>query len=146
MVPNLFNKGMIATVQPALFFSSERHRAIVNNIANVSTPGYKVVDVPVAEFQEAFRRSLEARDDRPVPVFQFLGSAHIAPRADGNGLAADFVETPGEGGILRHDGNNVMIEQEMAKLSRNASYHNALVELLNQQFGLVQSAIRERMR
>lgn len=145
MMQNLFNKGMIATLQPAVFFTSERHRAIANNIANVSTPGYQMLDAPVAEFHDAFARALEGRDERPVPVFEFQGSDHIVPRA-GGGLAVDFLEFPRQSGTLKHDENNLMIELEMSKLSRNAGLHNALVELLNQQFALLQSAIRERVR
>lgn len=145
MFQSMFSKGMIATLQPAVFFTGERHRAIVNNIANVSTPGYQMLDAPVDEFRDAFARALEVRDRRPVPVFEFQGSDHIVPRPSG-GLAVDFLEFPRQAGMLKHDENNLMIELEMAKLSRNGGMHNALVELLNQQFGLLESAIRERVR
>lgn len=144
MIPTLFNKGMIATLQPAVFFTGERHRAIVNNIANISTPGYQMLDAPVEEFRDAFQRALEVRDGRPVPVFDFRGSAHIVPQA-GGGLAVDFQEFPRQVGILKHDENNLFLEQEMGKLARNAGLHNMLVELLNHQFKLLESAIRERM-
>ena len=144
MTPSLFNKGMIAVLQPAVYFTAERHRAIANNIANISTPGYQLVDAPEEEFRDALERAIAERNERPVPVFRFEGSSHILPGADG-GLAVAFKESPREGGTLKHDENNVFVEKEMVKLARNAGRHNMLVELLNQQFGLLQSAIRERL-
>ena len=144
MTPTMFNKGMIAVLQPAIYFTAERHRAITNNIANISTPGYQMVDAPEDEFREALSRAIEERDERPVPVFRFEGSSRILPRPDGN-LAVAFSEFPREAGTLKHDENNVFAEREMVKLARNAGKHNLLVDLLHQQFALLQSAIRERV-
>jgi flagellar basal-body rod protein FlgB len=144
MYQTMFNKGMVATLEPAVYFTAARHRAIVNNIANVSTPGYQMLDAPVEEFREAFQRALEARDERRVPVFDFQGSDRIVPRS-GGGLAVTPREFPREAGILKHDENNLFLEREMAKLARNAGLHNTLLELLNHQFGMLERAIRERV-
>ena len=47
--------------------------------------------------------------------------------------------------MLRHDGNNVDIDREMAALVQNASRFNQALNLLRKQYGEIRMAIAERL-
>jgi len=47
-------------------------------------------------------------------------------------------------GILRHDQNNVDLEQELGLLAKNAGYHNQMALLLRKAFEQIRIAVAER--
>ena len=81
-------KGSIPVLEQMLSFTTARHRAISNNVANVNTPFYKSIDAPEMEFKAALAEAFEGRESRHVPHFEFRGSDHIRPKA-GGGLEVD---------------------------------------------------------
>lgn len=143
MVSTMFNKGAIPVLEQVLYFTSLRHDAIANNIANAETPGYRAVDAPQADFEEAMRRAIEARDEQRIPVFRFEGYGAAKPR-EGGGLSLEFVERD-PSGILRHIENNVDVDLEMGALVKNAMKHNLAAGLLAHQFTLLREAVAERV-
>ena len=112
-IDGMFSFGGIPFLERGLYFASERHRLILDNIANADTPGYRRKDLD----PEAFRRTL---------------------------AAAGRGEDPGREGMLRHDGNNVDLERELALLARNAIHHNELAALLRKAFEEIRMAVAER--
>ncbi len=138
----VFRKGALPLLEKGIYFSAARHRVLVNNVANIDTPFYKVQDLPQGEFQEQLRRSIESRDKRPVRLFDFEDSASI--REMGNGDLDVSVGPSDLPGVLRHSENNVNPEREATKLVRNAGLHNTLTQLLAQEFNLLDAAVRER--
>ena len=110
---SFFGSGAIPFLERGLSFASERHRLILDNIANADTPGYRRKDLDPG----AFRRAL----------------------AEAGGEAE-----PGWQGMLRHDGNNVDLERELALLARNAIYHGEMAALLRKSFEQIRMAAAER--
>jgi flagellar basal-body rod protein FlgB len=96
-----------------------RHRVIAQNIANVNTPGYHRLEV---RFEDELARSLKAGGVRPRP---------------------QIAEAEGDG-YERVDGNNVDIDDEMGRLSKNALLFNAYSQLLANKVGQMRSAITGR--
>ncbi len=119
-----------------LQLQSERHRAVVSNLANQDTPGYKAVEV---DFTQALENATASEAGRlPVAVTH---PRHIAI----GGAPPDFPS----GAVLstitrsnRLDGNSVNAEMEMAKLSQNSLMYNATAEILSAKFRTIRSAIR----
>lgn len=96
----------------------ERDRVIAANIANINTPGYRGREL---SFEEEVRAALESGDD--------LGA--VAPQ-----ITVDET-TP-----TRVDGNNVRLEDQVAKQRENRLLYETYVTMLQGRLGLIDSAIR----
>ncbi|MCP4080443.1 MAG: flagellar biosynthesis protein FlgB [Planctomycetaceae bacterium] len=92
--------------------SEMRQRVISQNIANVNTPGYKSVELGFAEAM-----GVELGEDMEAVVQQT------------------------EGLVEREDGNNVNLEAEMAKLTKNSLEFETYSHLLVAKFSMLRSAI-----
>lgn len=143
MFNTIFTKGSIGYMEQILHFTRARHNAIASNIANVETPTYKSIDLPETEFKEALQKAVEAQGARHVPVFEMEKTLHVRPKELG-GLDIDILERE-EGGFLKHDENNVDIEQEMVDLVKNTGLHNTIAALLDKQFDMLSTAISGRV-
>ncbi|MFN4242027.1 MAG: flagellar basal body rod protein FlgB [Tepidisphaerales bacterium] len=131
-VNRLINGGNLPVVEQMLRFTAARHRLLAENVANLSTPGYRQRDVDPAAFQSMLADRVAQRRGRPVASVRFDDLLGRAPAAS-------------ERGLLFHDGNNRSAEQLMSELSKNALMHNLYAELLNKQFSSIQNALRERV-
>jgi flagellar basal-body rod protein FlgB len=99
-----------------------RHKVIAQNVANVNTPGYHGLDV---SFEEVFSRKLQNGAD--------AASTSVKPK---------IVEMPGK--AERADGNNVDIDAEMGRLSKNTLLFNAYTQILANKLAVMRSAITGR--
>jgi flagellar basal-body rod protein FlgB len=123
----IVDKNMIM-LEKAVSGASLRHKAILNNIANTNTPGYKRIDVD-------FKTSLKTFLDKGI---------------DGKSLkelesvSADIKRE--ENTSLRTDGNNVDIEREMALLAKNSLEYDYYMSLLSRKMRMVKSVINENRR
>jgi flagellar basal-body rod protein FlgB len=142
MYNTIFSKGSIPALEALMHFTTARHKAIANNIANVETPGYKAMDAPEQDFRTALTRAFEDQGRSRVGVFELEPYRNVRPAA--NGLDVRYVESP-EAGILRHIENNVDLDMEMGRMTKNAGLHNLAATLLSHQFGQLRVAISERV-
>lgn len=114
----------------ALDASSLRQHAVSNNIANVNTPGYKAQRV---EFENILEQALSGEGMHRTNE-RHMGVAGM------DDLQGRVVSR--EGTSIRDDGNNVDIDLEMAELSANNIYYNALSSQLNAKYSMVRSVLR----
>ena len=61
----LFGQGTLAGLERSVEYTTARHQALVSNVANADTPGYRRRDVDGAEFHRVLSRAYD-RDDRRV--------------------------------------------------------------------------------
>ncbi|HLN29948.1 MAG TPA: flagellar basal body rod protein FlgB [Gemmataceae bacterium] len=99
-----------------------RHRVIAQNIANVNTPGYHRLGV---SFEEAFTKKLGT-----------------APAQELSAIEPKVLETGG--GAPRADGNDVDMDAEMGRLTKNALLHNMFTQILAGNVATMRSAITGR--
>ena len=142
MLSTMFNRGSVPALEAMMQYTSARHKAIANNIANVETVGYKAMDVPVAGFEKALAQAFDEQRRSPRGVFEMGSGTGVQPTADG--LRFRLVESK-ETGILRHIENNVDLDIEMGKLVKNGGLHNLAASLLSHQFTMMREAIGERV-
>ena len=111
--------------------SSQRNKAIANNIANIDTPGYKRQYVSfAANLEEALRHSrFESLDDK-------VGSIRL-DRLRGRQY------TDAVGYSYRLDGNNVDIETENAELAKNNLLYNGLTQSITAEFQNLRAAMNK---
>lgn len=127
-IDRLLNDGAEPLLEQTLRFTSARHKLIAQNVVNISTPGYRQQDLSVDKFQ----RLLAERAD------QASASAPGSVSFDDIGGEVEDAHR----GILFHDGQTRSMEQLMTDQAKNALMHNLAIELLREQFQLMQAALR----
>jgi flagellar basal-body rod protein FlgB len=133
MISNLFNSTTIPVLEQVVNFAQERHQVLAGNIANLDTPGYRTRDLSTDDFHASLRQALEARDQQSASFVQTNeGRNPFAP------VKADLE------GILRHDDDNVGLEQQLMAMAKNQMQHNLAITVMNNQLQLIGAAISER--
>ena len=125
------NESDAPVLEQMLRFTAARHRLIAENVANLSTPGYRQKDLSLEKFQAMLGERVEQKH-------------RGAPGAvDFSDIGAE-VENPRRG-ILFHDGNNRSVEQLMSDQAKNAMMHNMVIEMLRKQFQTMEMALKDRV-
>jgi flagellar basal-body rod protein FlgB len=129
-IDRLLNQGNAPVLERLLDFTAQRHRLIADNVANISTPGYRQKDLSLGAFQEMLRDRLDQRCD-------------AAPGSVGfEDIDAEVQEA--EHGVLFHDGQTRSMEQLMTDQAKNALMHNLAIELLRKQFQALELALKDK--
>src|SRR5437762_1331154 len=109
MIEGVTNADSIPVLERLIQFAGQRHRLITNNIANLSTPGFRPADVSVAEFQAQLGQAIDARrskSDAPQAEFALQSTSEV--EVDRTGLTLH--PKPAGENILFHDGNDRDVE------------------------------------
>ena len=136
MISGIFDSTTIPVLQEAMQFAEARHEVLAGNIANLDTPGYRVRDLSVEEFQARLKEALEAREEVDEPWSPGMTSRPGDPM---NRVRESLKS------ILYHDDSNVGIEQQVTEMSKNQFLHNVAISVMSSQFRLLQTAISERV-
>ncbi len=118
----------IASLEKALACTSIKHKAILNNIANVNTPGYKRVDV---NFKSQLASIL--KDSNILNSSEFINKL--------KSIEPEIISQ--ENTSLRNDGNNVDIDKEMAVMAKNTMEYEYYVSLLAKKFNIIKLVVNE---
>jgi len=105
------------SLQTAIQFAEESHKATGQNLANVNTPNYKT---------------------KEVPFDQLLARLSQDPGMENR---QSFSVEPTSGLQERKDGNNVDLDRELAMLKKNSLAFQTLAQLLGSKMGILQKAI-----
>ena len=130
-IDRLLNQGNAPLLEQMLRFTEARHRLIMENGANLDTPGYQTKDLDVAKFQSMLADRVEERNNAAPGSVDF------------SDISAD-VQNP-HGTLMFHDRNNRSMEQLMSDHAKNALFHNMIVEILRKQYGAMEMALKERV-
>lgn len=143
MIKGLLNSGAMPALERMVQFTAARHRVMTDNIANLSNPFYKAKDLDPASFQAALSEAIDRRRDSINPSNQPLQLNDTRQvRFDKDGITVDAAEVSDT--IMRHDQNNLDLERTMQRLAENTQAHNTSIELIRNEFALLETAIRER--
>lgn len=135
--------GAFPMLQKTLAFSEARNKVLAENIANVTTPGYRAKQLDVHSFQAALAK---ARENRQGNGGKFeLPETNEVRLDDAGHLRVRPSHVPTQN-LLFHDGTNASIERQMADLAENTMTHQATAELLKGYFDGVSKAIRGRVQ
>jgi len=131
----ILDKTSIPVASKALDAYTHRGRAIANNIANVSTPGYRRIEVSFEDqLRRALDKELELSGNRTHGNHLFLGRPEIA-HVKSEGYRVNDPTNPGEI-------NNVDIDMEMAKLAENEIAFNFASTFIKDRHGAISEAIK----
>lgn len=143
MFENLMNRGAMPALTATWSFTQARHNVIAENVANMSTPGYKARRLDLGEFQSSLAEALERRRQNPSAAFVMSGSNQVATD-DAGRLVVHPASKPGAEAVF-HDGTNLSIEREMSELARNGMLHEMTTSLLRGRFDGLRKAIAGRV-
>ncbi|MGA1869002.1 MAG: flagellar basal body rod protein FlgB [bacterium] len=133
----LFKSSRI--MEKSLDLSSNKHRLITSNIANMNTPNYIPFDLVLTRKVHEDPSELEAHT-----TMYKTNSKHLDMNTNEGSLPHKIVPCPT---YTENGGDNwVDIDAEMYKLSRNTLKYNALTKLLGKNFSQLRSVISERNR
>lgn len=144
MIDGVTNGDSIPILERMVQFAGQRHRLIVNNIANFSTPGYRAVDVSVEAFQAQLGDAIDARRARHGATGGELNLRDSRTvRFTSTGI--ELNPEPIGRNILFHDRNDRDLERTMQDLAENFMTFRLAAELLRSRMALINTAIRERV-
>lgn len=144
MISGVTNGGAIPVLERLMQFAGQRHGLLANNIANLSTPGYRPVDVSVAGFQEQLGEAIDARREAHGNAggeLRLSSSEQVRVHGDGMTLQG---QAAGEN-ILFHDGNDRDLDRTMQALVENFMAFRTAAQFMRREFDTLRMAISERI-
>jgi len=129
---NLKNMGLFRLISDKMAWHNQRQEILAQNVANADTPGYQGRDLAPFDFKTEMRRT--ARMEMAA-----TRSGHLAgttPRG------SDFKDDRKSGAYeTTPDGNAVVLEEQMMKISRNAMDYQTVTNIYRKQVNLIKSAL-----
>lgn len=132
-------------LQQSIKAANARHQVIANNIANVNVPGFQGQDL---SFEDRLKAALDA-ESKPAEEGVRLLTPHamhipmqgaVRPAVP---VEPVLVPLPNQ---MRQDGNNIDMEDQMAKLAANQLWYQSLVRSISDEFSRLRTAISEGRR
>jgi flagellar basal-body rod protein FlgB len=135
---------LFSLLQNKLGYLSERQKVIAQNVANASTPGFTPTDLkPFAQQPgldpHAPKAVLAAGPARTDQGISLGASASSSKAGQGRGYVAE--NTPDSETTL--NGNQVVLEEQMLKMSESRSDYDAAIGFYQKSLGLLHLAIRK---
>lgn len=140
MLEQIFNAPSMHYLSRGIEAASLRQGVIANNIANVNTPEFKKSEVLFEDMLAQELRGPSKDKDGKLKLVRTHGKHIGAPKAEKPFRAEPVVKLRTET-TMRTDGNNVDIDEEMARLSQNQLYYQAMASSLGGYISDVKSVI-----
>jgi flagellar basal-body rod protein FlgB len=130
--------SIFATLKNRLNYLADRQQLIAQNVANSDTPGFTPMDLkPFTAPGHGSQAQLAL-----APVAATLTSPmHIAPPPP-SGLAGPDKPVTAPDSETTLDGNSVVLEEEMVKMSQARTDYDAAVSFYEQSLNLIQTAAK----
>jgi flagellar basal-body rod protein FlgB len=145
----MLQSSTIPVLEQVVNFTENRHGVLAGNIANLDTPGYKTRDLSPELFQEKLKQAVESRHQPLSPTYNSdamgLTSAGSSERREAKQMEAFRQVADSTKSILRHDGDDVSMEQQVNEMVKNQQQHNLAINIMTAQFRLLRAAITERV-
>lgn len=149
MLSSMLQSSSIPVLEQVVNFTEARHGVLAGNVANLDTPGYKTRDLSPQLFQEKLKQAVETSHQPLSPTYnsELLGltSAQTARQHEAQQLEAFRQVEDSMKSVLRHDGDDVSMEQQINEIVKNQQQHNLAINIMSAQFRLLRAAITERV-
>ncbi len=142
---DLATADSLPALEASVRFAAQRQQVLAHNIANIETPDFRPLDLPVGEFQAALRDAVDRRDrdfGGHRGALQVRETANL--RVNSRGELEVRAAQPSRN-ILFHDRNNRDTERLMQDLAENAGAYRASVDLLRSRYDVLRTAISGRL-
>ena len=123
---------LFSMLKARMDYETQRQRVLSENVANSDTPGFAPHDLQGFTFAGALSAAAGGVD--PVRT----NAAHLAGRA----RQGAFKPQASPDGEVKLDGNQVVLEEEMTKMSDSRGAYDAAVTLYQQSLNMLRTAAR----
>jgi flagellar basal-body rod protein FlgB len=121
-------------------YLSQRQKVISENVANSDSPGYTPRDLKPFSFHAQVQA--QAQVPMPAGVQAVTQPGHMqAPNARG-GAMAGIKDTKSKDSETTLDGNSVVLEEEMMKMTESRMNYEAAVSFYQKSLGMLKTAMR----
>ena len=149
MINGVINDGAAPVLEAMIRFAGARQRLIAHNVANLSTPDFRQLEVSPREFQRALSEAVDRRRaDGRTGALDMRDSEQIRHGPDGqitlNPRSAWGAGEGASGNILFHDRNNRDVERLMQANAENVAAFRMATDLLRSRAEIMRAAISER--
>ncbi len=128
--------SILDALQSRMGYLSGRQKVVAENVANASTPGYKPHDLAAQDFGALMAG---AGGDGGQLGMATTNSMHIQIEGFHPGAAKEITANDSE---TTMDGNSVVLEEQMLKMSESRQQFEAAVGFYEKSLGLVRLAIK----
>ncbi len=151
MLQPLLAQSPLSLLKQVARFTERRQDVLAGNIANIDTPGYRMRDLPVQQFQAALRQALQPAPSGPIQPSPGIPWSLGQPQSMGatelpmeelfpeSLFRAQTVEK--QPGITFQDANNRSLEYQFLEMTKNSLLQNFALQVMNAQYGQLQAAI-----
>lgn len=139
MIESLVSSPQVRMLEQTLDFTEKRHQVLLENIANVSTPGYVQKDVSVREFQKSLQDAVARRRESNNNAYAPEDGETVEFSRGSSLVRVKPQETVNSVGF--HDRGVRNMEYLMGEMADNAMAHNAVAQLLKGRYDAVSRAI-----
>jgi len=144
MIEGLTNAGSLPVLERMMQFAARRHSIISHNVANLTTPGFRQMDVSVDAFQTQLREAVDVRRERSGAAGGHL-DIESTNQVSINGDQMQLTAEPSGTNILFQDGNDRDVERTMQALVENFLSFRSAAQLMRSEHAVLNAAIRERI-
>jgi flagellar basal-body rod protein FlgB len=127
---------LLNMLKSKLGYVTQRQTVIAQNVANADTPGYAPRDLKPFSFEQAMKSAQGGGVLQAVRT----NAAHISTEPSSGG---DFGALNSPDSEVRLDGNHVVLEEQMMKLTQAKMDYDAAVGFYQQSLGLLKTAIKK---
>lgn len=115
-----------------------RQKVLADNVANATMPGYKAKDLEELNFSKALS-AVDKRNNGHHSHFSHGGNS-TSGRGNAAASAVNIIDSPGS--EAAPDGNSVVLEEQMMKVTETQVQFQAAVGLYQKGLGLIRLAVK----
>jgi flagellar basal-body rod protein FlgB len=126
---------LFSMLRGRLGYLSEQQKVVAQNIANAETPKYTAQDLKPFSFQSHMQAQ--------APVMMTVSQpGHMTPKSQRSGLGAVYKATRTPDSETTLNGNTVVLEEEMIKMSDARMNYDAAITFYQKSMSLLRMATR----
>lgn len=145
VIRDLVHADALPSLAASIRFAARRQPVIAHNIANISTPDFRPIDVSPQRFQESLAKAVDDRRQRFGGVRGELDLESTKEiRVDSRGRL-DLRPTAIGDNVLFHDRNDRDLERLLQSQTENLAAFRISAQLFRSRMDLLNSAISERV-
>ncbi len=127
---------LFSMLKGKLGYVNQRQRLLAENVANADTPGYSPRDLKPYSFEAALRPRIG------LAGLERTNQLHIAGRPLSTGATDPFKAETAPDSETRLDGNQVVLEEQMSKMTEARIDYESALDFYQQSLNLITTAAR----
>ncbi|SON56206.1 putative proximal rod protein [Hartmannibacter diazotrophicus] len=128
---------LFRAMREKMMFHEARQQVLSENIANAATPGYQAEDIDQPDFFRMVASSANMSEGSLRPTV--TSERHISSASIGGD--GEFRKKTVEGYEVTPDGNGVVLEEQMMKVTNNQMDYQMAASLYQRSLGILKTAI-----